>query len=141
MLVRNIMNRRVIVAKPDISIKEASKIMDNLHIGSLIIMEEGKIVGIVTSSDILRAIAENKDPETTILENIMSKNVVTIEPDKKIEDAVDLMIKYKIKKLPVVENNELVGIVTASDIIVVEPTLIKSIASLVSIKLPGYRGG
>jgi predicted transcriptional regulator len=67
--------------------------------------------------------------------------VITVEPDKTIEEAVNLMTKHKIKKLPVVEDNKLVGIVTASDIIVVEPKLIESIANLVSIKLPGYRGG
>jgi predicted transcriptional regulator len=67
--------------------------------------------------------------------------VITVEPDKTIEEAVNLMTKHKIKKLPVVEDNKLVGIVTASDIVVVEPKLIESIANLVSIKLPGYRGG
>ncbi len=141
MLVKDVMNRNVIVAKPDVTVREASKVMAKFHIGSLIIQSAGKIIGIMTERDVLQAVATGKDPETTLVEEIMSKNVITIEPDKKIEDAVELMIEHKIKKLPVVSEGKLVGIITASDIIVVEPKLIASIANLISIKLPGYRGG
>jgi len=141
MLVKDVMNRNVIVAKPDVTVREASKVMAKFHIGSLIIQSAGKIIGIMTERDVLQAVATGKDPETTLVEEIMSKNVITIDPDKKIEDAVELMIEHKIKKLPVVSEGKLVGIITASDIIVVEPKLIASIANLISIKLPGYRGG
>ena len=141
MLVKDVMNKNVIVAKPDVTVREASKVMAKFHIGSLIIQSAGKIIGIMTERDVLQAVATGKDPETTLVEEIMSKNVITIEPDKKIEDAVELMIEHKIKKLPVVSEGKLVGIITASDIIVVEPKLIASIANLISIKLPGYRGG
>ena len=51
------------------------------------------------------------------------------------------MTEHKIKKLPVVEDNKIKGIITASDIVVVEPKLIASVADLISMKLPGYRGG
>jgi predicted transcriptional regulator len=71
----------------------------------------------------------------------MTKNVIMIEPDKTIEDAVNLMTDNRIKKIPVVKDGNLVGIITASDIIVVEPKLIENIANLISIKIPGYRGG
>lgn len=135
------MQRKVITAKPNVTLKEACQVMSKLRIGSLIIYEEGKILGIVTDSDILKAIAINKDPEQTTLEEIMTRNVITITPDSSLEEAVSLMIKHKIKRLPVVEDNKLVGIVTASDIIVVEPKLIEGIANLLSLKLPGYRGG
>lgn len=141
MLVRNVMKKNVIVGKPDITIKKASETMSSFHIGSLVVRDDKNIVGILTERDVLQAVAKGRDPEATPVEEVMSKKVITIEPDKKIEDAVDLMIKNKIKKLPVVREKQLVGIVTASDIVVVEPKLIASIAKLISIKLPGYRGG
>lgn len=141
MLVKDVMNKNVVIGKPDVTIREASRIMAEFHIGSMVIVEEGKIVGILTERDVLNCVAKGKDPDTTVVFDIMSKNVITIEPDKRVEDAVDLMIKYKIKKLPVVRDDKLIGIITASDIIVVEPKLIQSIASLVSIRLPKYSGG
>lgn len=141
MLVRHVMNKSVVTAKPELTLKEASAVMTKLHIGSLVVMEGKKILGIITNSDIIKAIAVSKGVESTTVTDIMSKNVIKVEPDKELEDAVDLMIKNKIKKLPVVDGNKLIGIITTSDIIVVEPKLIASIADLVSIKLPGYRGG
>jgi len=134
------MNKNVIVGKKDLTIKEASEVMAKLRIGSLIITEGKKITGIITSTDILKAIANDKKSEVTLVEDIMSKKVLTIHPEKKIEDAVDMMIKKKIKKLPVVSENKIVGMVTASDIIVVEPKMISTIASLLSLRTP-YSGG
>jgi len=141
MLVKQIMNRSVVTAKPDITLKEASKVMSEFHIGSLIIVKNKKIVGILTSSDILKAVASDKDPNVTLAEEIMSKNVKTIEPDKDLDDAVLTMIENKIKRLPVVSGDKLVGILTASDIIVIEPKLIAKFASLLSLRLPSYSGG
>jgi CBS domain-containing protein len=141
MLVREVMNRDVVTTEPDASLREAAKKMNQHHIGSLVVVEEEEIVGILTERNILIAIAEGKNPEGAQVKDIMKKKVVTIEPDKMVEDAVELMTKNRIKKLPVVENGKLVGIITCSDIAVVEPKLIEAIANLVSIKLPGFRGG
>ncbi len=140
-LVRNVMRREVVTAKQDISLKEASKIMTSLRIGSLIIYEDDKILGILTGTDILKAIAENRDVETTLAKDVMKRNVITIDANEKIEKAAEIMVKKRIKKLPVVEKNKLVGIISASDIIAIEPKLIENLASLISIKLPGYSGG
>jgi CBS domain-containing protein len=141
MLVRDIMKKDVMTTKQDATIKEAASVMSNRHIGSLVVLEKEKIVGIITERNILKSIADGLDPELTTVEEVMTKNVITIEPDKTIDDAVGLMAQHGIKKLPVVDGSKLVGIITASDIIVVEPKLIESIANLLSIKLPGYRGG
>lgn len=141
MLVRNAMKRNVVVAEPTLTLKEASKVMTKLNIGSLVITKENKLLGIVTSTDILKCIAEDKDVEQTTVEMIMSKPVITIEPDKKIEEAVDIMLKNKIKRLVVTENNKIIGIITASDIISIEPKLIEQLSQLISLKLPGYSGG
>jgi|YelNatPaOPRAMG01_1025707.scaffolds.fasta_scaffold06123_2 CBS domain-containing protein len=142
MLIKEVMNRDVIAVKPETSVREAAKVMAKYHIGSLIILEEERIAGIITEGDILRkVIVEGKDLDETKVREIMTERVFTIEPDKTIDDAVKLMTEKKIKKLPVMENEKLVGIITASDIMVVEPKLIEAIAGLISLKIPGYQGG
>lgn len=141
MLVKDVMHKNVVVAKADVTIKEASKVMIEYKIGSLIVLKDDDIVGIATESDIVRSVSKGLDLDSTNIEEVMSKKVVTIDPEKTVEDAVDLMLKHKIKKIPVVEEGKIKGIITASDIVVVEPKLIASIANLISLKLPGLRGG
>jgi len=135
------MKREVVVVTPDISVREASKIMSKYDIGSLIVVEDDNPVGILTERDILNLVAREENLDEIKVGKVMSRNIITIEADKKIDDAVDLMLKHKIKRLPVKEGNKIVGIVTTSDIIVAEPKLIEAIASLISLKIPGYRGG
>jgi len=139
MLVRDVMNRTIYVCEQDISVSEAAKIMINKGIGSLIVVENNKIIGIVTNRDIMKAVASGEDLNKVKVRNIMTKNVVTITPSDTVEKAVDLMVKYKIKRLPVLDGDKLVGIVTVSDIIVIEPKVIQNLASLLSIKISGYR--
>lgn len=141
MLVKDVMNKDVVVAKSDVTMREATKVMNKFKIGSLVVLKEEKLVGILTERNVLEAVASGKDPDATVAEDIMSKKVVTIDPDEDVEAAVDLMTEHKIKKLPVVENDKIKGIITASDIVVVEPKLVASVANLISMKLPGYRGG
>ena len=141
MIVKDVMNRNVMATKPDTSVREAAEIMTKHKIGSLIILEGEKIAGIITETNVLHAVAEKKDPDATAVSDVMAKDVVTIDPGKKIEDAVELMLKYQIKRLPVIDNEKLVGVVTASDVIAVEPKLIEAVASLISVKIPGYQGG
>lgn len=141
MLVREVMNKNVVTANTDLDMKKAADIMSKYSIGSLVILNEKKIVGIVTERNVLNAVAEGRNCEATLVADIMTKKVITVEPDKKVEDAVKLMIDNKVKKLPVVDKGEIVGIITASDIIVVEPKLIEGIANLISMNVSGYRGG
>lgn len=135
------MNRNVVIAKAEVNLKEASEVMSKYHIGSLVISGGKKNFGILTSGDIIKAIANGRDPERTPVDNVMSKKVITIEPDKGVEDAVELMVRNRIKKLPVVDQGKLLGIVTASDIIAIEPKLLANLTALISVKIPGYTGG
>ncbi len=141
MLVRNVMKRDVITAKQDLTLREAAKIMTELRIGSLVITEDHELKGIVTGTDILKAIARGKDVDTVLVKEIMSSPVKTIEPSADLEDAVDIMVKNKIKRLVVVEGGKIVGIITASDILAIEPKLIEHLSKLMSLRLPGYSGG
>lgn len=141
MLVRQVMNRSVVIVKPELTLKEACDVMSKLRIGSLVVLSDQKLLGIVTSMNIMKSIASGRDPEKTLVDNIMTKEIITVGPDKDLQEAVDLMVKNKIKKLPVLDSGKLVGMITTSDIISVEPKMLESIASLLSVKPPMYTGG
>ena len=131
MLVKDAMNRRVIVIKPDATVREAARIMTKFRIGSLIVMEDKNLIGIITELDIIwKVVANDLNPNTTLVRDVMSKEVVTVKPDQSLEDAAELMVRRKIKKLPVVEDHKLVGILTATDLISFEPKLIEGLAKL-----------
>ena len=104
---------------PEDTVKEAADLMNRHSIGSLVVVDsKKKLVGIVTERDILQKVtAQNKLAGKVLVEDIMSNKLITIDANELLDDAVYLMIKNKIKKLPVIENNELVGIVTATDIV------------------------
>jgi len=141
LLVKDVMNKNVVVAKPIVTLREAARVMGEMNMGSLVIMEDDKIVGIVTSTDILKAIGEGKDPDKVTIGEIATKNVITIQADEPLEKAVDIMVKNKIKKLPVMMNEKLVGIITVSDIAIIEPKIVASIASLISLNAGKFAGG
>jgi len=102
----------------DSTVKEAASLMNRYGIGCLVVVDSKKVRGIVTERDILKKVtAENKLPSKVFVDDIMTSKVITINSDSLIDDAVYLMIKNKIKKLPVLENNELVGILTSTDIV------------------------
>lgn len=131
MLVKDVMNPKVVVAKPTATIKEAAKVMSELRISGIVIMEGESIVGIMTEMDIMsKVVAQAKDAETTMIRDVMTKEVVTIEPDKTLEDACSLMVEKKVKRLPVVVSGKLVGIITATDVISIQPKMIESLAQL-----------
>jgi len=130
MLVGEIMNRKVKVIDLNATVKEAAEIMNRHRIGSLIVMENSELKGIITERDLLKTLAGGKEPDTVSVKDIMTKDVIVISPNTDIEDAAEIMTRHKIKKLPVVSKGILVGIVTASDLIAFEDKLLKKLASL-----------
>ncbi|MBX4212167.1 CBS domain-containing protein [Candidatus Pacearchaeota archaeon] len=111
MIVQEIMRKAFVVDKST-SLSEAAKVMSSKAIGSLIVMAKGKIEGIITERDLLKNF--NKEGE---ISSIMSKEVITTSPKSSLESALELMRKNKIKRLPVVSKNELVGIITLTDLL------------------------
>jgi CBS domain-containing protein len=115
--VNDIMTRWVATADPERSVRDAATIMAKAHTGSLIVIIKGKPAGIVTEGDISRAISAGVNPDKVPVKKIMSKRLVTIDSDKRVEEAAKLMAEKNIKKLPVLEDGSLVGIVTQTDIV------------------------
>lgn len=110
MKVKDIMKQAHIVDK-DISFGEAAKVMSSLNIGSLIIVADKKMIGIVTASDILNCFGKEGN-----IFSIMKQKIVTIESNENIDAALELMKKNKVRHLPVVDGDNLVGIVTMTNI-------------------------
>ncbi|MBM3234116.1 CBS domain-containing protein [Candidatus Pacearchaeota archaeon] len=112
MKVSEIMNKAMVV-EDDISLKEAAEIMSEKNIGSLIVMKKDSIAGIITDTDILKNISNLSRK----ISQFMSKSIVTIEHNEDIDNAAQLMAKYRIKRLPVIKKGVLIGILTATDLI------------------------
>lgn len=143
MLVAEAMNKNIQTARGDTPVKKLAEIMSENRIGSVIIVSgPGSLEGIVTERDIMsKVVATGKDPSKIVAENIMTKKVIAIDPSKTLEQAADVMTKYKIKKLPVIYQGQIVGIITASDLISYEEKLVEQISSLItSSKVSGIGG-
>jgi CBS domain-containing protein len=127
----DVMVREVITVDENSTVKEAVDIMNEFQIGSLIVLEKGKAIGIVTERDFLRrVIGEGKDAKNTRVGEIMTTPLVVVEPSTDLEEAVKLMFQRKIKKLAVVDAKKLVGIVTLTDIARFQPQIIKMLKQL-----------
>jgi CBS domain-containing protein len=101
----------------DKSVAYAAKMMRDEDVGLAPIVEGDQLVGTVTDRDIvLRVIAEGKNPESTMVREIASTNLVTVEPEQDLDEALGLMAKHQVRRLPVVEGRRLVGVVAQADV-------------------------
>jgi len=116
--INNFMTRNIKSIQSNTSVKDASKIMYESHIPSLVVQDSEDIIGIVTYEDISIALAiyENK-PDTEIKE-IMSSPVISVKSDASILDAVEFMLAKKIHELPVIDDGKIKGIISSTDLIV-----------------------
>ena len=109
--IKDIMTRDVEVATPDMTLKDAARLMKSKDIGSLPICEGRKVTAVVTDRDItIRGVAEGRDPATTKVSQVMSREVVTVREDDDLREAERLMRDRQLRRLPVVnDRDELVG--------------------------------
>jgi CBS domain-containing protein len=115
--VRDVMTENPRSIGESASVVEAARLMREEHIGSLPITDAEKLVGMITDRDITtRVVAESADPKMTSVGDVYSQELVSIEPDKDLEEALQLMARHQVRRLPVVENGRLVGIVAQADI-------------------------
>ena len=115
--VRDIMQKNVITIESVKKAHDAAIILKEKEISFLVVVKEGKPIGIVSERDIVRKIvAENNDAQTTQLETIMSKNFKWVEPNASIESSVQKMLNNNIRRLVVLENENLAGVITQTDL-------------------------
>ena len=116
MSIRELMTDNVATVSPNQTIKEAATLMSQYNVGAIPVVENGQLKGIITDRDItLRTTAEGRDNSTPV-SHVMSSEIVQGSPDMRVEEAAALMSQKQIRRLPIVENNNLVGIVALGDI-------------------------
>lgn len=115
---RDIMTQNVATVQPHQSIAEAAKIMEDYNVGAVPVVENGQCVGMITDRDItVRAVAGHMDHNTRV-NSIMTKNILTASANTTVHEAADMMARHQIRRLPVVDNNQVAGIVALGDLAV-----------------------
>jgi len=124
--IRNIMVSEVVTTKIDSTVEEAVKLMNEHEIGCLIVTQDNQPIGILTERDLLkRILAKSKDLKTMKVEEVMSRPLISVEPSAQLGDVSRLMFQKNIKKMPIIKKGKLVGLVTLTDILRIQPQLIK----------------
>jgi CBS domain-containing protein len=129
--VREAMTEDVVSVLGDTPVNEVARIMAEKNIGSVIVTENKKPVGIVTERDIsYRVVARDMKPSEVQVREIMSKGLKTVTQDITLTEASKMMAKHNIRRLPVVEGENLVGIITTKDIVAIAPEQIEILREL-----------
>jgi len=131
-VVKDVMTKTVKVVKPDTLVKTVVATMNKFDIGSIVVVKGDRPVGIITERDILRRIVEPcLAPETLRAREVMTSPIITISSTASIDEASRIMARKKIKRLLVMENEKLVGIITFTDIVPQVPKMLRILEELV----------
>lgn len=140
--VSDIMTQLPVVVAPDATLEECAKIMADKRVGTLIIKDGDKLAGVLSERDIVRKVIArandfvSKGRNTTNLkaEEIMVTDVITIDPNKDIFDALVMMKDFDIRHLPVVHKNQLAGLLTLKDILKIQPQLFEILVEKIELR-------
>ncbi len=117
------MAKNIKTVKPDDSVHQAVQKMNKFDIGSVIVISSGRPVGIITETNIMRRVVEPRmDPATVWAKDIMTSPLITIEQNAAVEEAAKVMSERKINRLPVINGDKLVGLISSTDIVKANPT-------------------
>jgi len=115
--IRDLMTSSPATAEPSSTVADVAQVMAQEDVGPVPIVEGGRLVGLVTDRDlVIRVIAEGRDPNSTTIGEIASADLVTVQPDTELSEALQLMAQNQVRRLPVVEGDQLVGIVAQADV-------------------------
>jgi CBS domain-containing protein len=115
--VRDVMTSNPTTCSAEASVADAATVMAQEDLGPLPITEGDRLVGILTDRDIvIRVIAEGRDPQSTTVGQVASTDLVTVSPDENLDRALQLLAEQQVRRLPVVEGETLVGVVSQADI-------------------------
>lgn len=139
MTVEDMARSDVVTADPGTTTREISKLLGQENVGSVIITEEATPVGIVTDRDLaLEVIGEGKDSATITAEDVMTTDLFTVETDESIYDVLEGMRERGVRRVPVVEDGDLAGIVTLDDFLVLLTSELENISGVVQAGIPDY---
>jgi len=129
--VREIMSTKVVSSQQDETVQKVAHRMKDNEVGSTIIMSGDEVVGIVTERDIVRKVVAKDMPVDRVkAEEIMTSPIIEVVPDLEINEVARKMRKNEVKKLPVVDNGKVMGVVTQSDLIAVTPEFAEILSEL-----------
>jgi CBS domain-containing protein len=129
--VKDIMSRRVKTVPSSASLREAASKMARWKIGALVIVDGDRPVGIITEGDVSKAVAKGLDTSKTLVV-YRRKKLITVQPGERVEGAAKIMASAGVKKLPVMEEGKLVGMVTQTDIVGSSFALVTSLKEMVN---------
>lgn len=136
MQLKNIMTNNVSTVNPNSSVKDAATLMRDLNVGSIPVCNDKQPVGIVTDRDItIRNVADAGDANTPVSQ-VMSKDLIYGTPDMTEQEAANLMAENQIRRLPIVENNQVIGIIALGDLAVNNKSDMEAGKALSSISIP-----
>ena len=125
MEIKDIMTKSVVSIDPNESVEVAARTMTRHNIGALPVVTGGKLCGMLTDRDIVtRCLAAQRQPQNTTVRQVMTEQVTAVRPDMDMGAAAHLMGRLQIRRLPVVENGELCGMVSLGDLAVREETVL-----------------
>ena len=113
--VKDVMTKTVITVESNKTVTEAAALMTESDVSNLIVMENNTPIGIVTERDFVRRVLAKEKPPKTKISEVMSTPLRVIDPDAPLKEAARRMVRKRIRRLPVIEDNKLVGIITATD--------------------------
>jgi|SRR6266508_2163903 CBS domain-containing protein len=116
--VSDVMTTRPRAVTPDTPVTQVAELMREEDVGAIPVVQDDKLVGMVTDRDIVvRAVAQGKDPRGMPVAEVSSRELVTVDPDQDLSDALQLMAQHQVRRLPVVdEDNHLIGVVSQADV-------------------------
>jgi CBS domain-containing protein len=116
--IREVMTPSPATVEAQSTVVEAARVMKQIDAGVVPVIENGRLTGMVTDRDIaIRVVAEGKDPQSTTVGEVASKDLVTVDPQQDLDEALRLMAQHKVRRLPVVEEDgRLVGVVAQADV-------------------------
>jgi CBS domain-containing protein len=119
-LIREVLNRKstgVVAVAPEATVRETAALMNEHHVGALVVRDEHQVLGIFTERDVLhRVVAHERDPATTRVSDVMTSHVVFCRPDTSLEEARNIFKQRRIRHLPVMSGSRLEGLISIGDV-------------------------
>lgn len=139
MAVLDIARRNVVTAGPDEPVADVARTMYNESVSSVVVVEDGKPVGLVTDRDLGMAVLdEDFDAENTPVDDFLSGELVTVEADTGVYDLVELLSEKGLRRVPVVEDGELAGLISLSDVVVLLGMELQHVSNAIRSSAPAY---
>ena len=117
MQVKDIMTREVVTVGPHYNVADVASLMDARGIGSVLVLEEDRVLGILTERDILKVIGAGEDPKNVAAHEALTDDLYTIGPDASVDEAAHEMTRAGVRHLPVISDEGLIGILSIRDLV------------------------